>query len=65
MLGLIGKKLFPYPKDVYVQIPRICEDVHRQGGIKFADNIMVINQLTLKHRLSWIIQAVHIITGGL
>lgn len=26
---LVGKKMFPSPKDVYIRIPRTCEDVHK------------------------------------
>lgn len=54
MLGLIGKKMFPSRKDVYVRIPRTCEDVHRHRVIKFADDFKVATQLTLKHKLSWL-----------
>lgn len=36
------------PKDVYVLMPRTCEDVMVQSGIKGADGIRVADQMTLR-----------------
>lgn len=40
----------PTPKDVHDLIPRTCKYIrlHDTGGIKAADGIQVVNQLTLK-----------------